>query len=871
MFILLIKLQHNLFLMRYLLAIIGSLSLLLTAPALAQTPNPSQMSTSQLLKYYQQAKASGMSDMQIEQAAMAQGFTLDDIAKLRGRLTNAQSEDPNKGRVRRDSVGVGRRQMGMEDMDRPQQGNQNNDGYQNNGNFQNSNNYQNQSQNQQQSDANRLSDTQRRIFGASLFNKSANGKIDFAPDLKLATPKNYVLGPEDELIVDIYGNAVENFRLDISPEGTVKMLNLAPVYVNGLTIEEAKERIISRLRQAYSGLGRPNSGTYATVTLGNVRSIKVIVTGEVARPGSYNLSSLATAFNALYYSGGPTENGSLRKIEVIRDNNVVAKVDLYEFLMNGNLKNSVALQDQDVIMVYPYQNRVELLGEVKHEGLFETKPGETFADLIRFAGGYASNAYTAAVQYRRNNGRELSVGQVSKDNADTFTPQDGDVFEVGKVLERYENMVLVEGSVYRPGLYAIEDGLRTVKDLITKAEGLQEDAFLNRAVLERKNDLREPQVLSIDLRKLMRGETEDIALKRDDKLIVKSVQDLQEKRTVSIQGAVNNANTYPYAEGMTVSDLIYLADGYAEAAIPYRIEVARRVKGDTVSAASAQTTQIFRFDVDQDLKILTGNQRFELAPFDVVFVRKSPNYEQQKTIVLEGEVMYPGRYAILNNAERISDIIQRAGGLKPNAYLAGARLTRPLLEEQEKDARLIESRELEKRVLSESGNSLLSGGQRKLRADSLAALTLLPLHRQLVGLDMVSILKNPDQPANIVVQEGDSIIIPVRVETVRIMGEVLNPSIVNFDPSYSFSDYIAQAGGYSDHARKNKAYVAYANGRLDRTDHFLFFPIRPKISPGTTISVPAKLAKTGREATTGERIAILSLLSTLAITVIRLF
>ncbi|WP_373514107.1 SLBB domain-containing protein [Persicitalea sp.] len=836
------------------------LCLCLAVPASAQTPDPSQMSNSQLMKYYQQAKASGMSDMQIEQAAMARGFTLDDIAKLRGRLTNAQSENPSINRSRRDSLNGGRRQMGMENMERSAQSTQ----------FDNNLQNQNQSQNRQ-SETNPLSDTQRRIFGASLFNKSDNQRIDFAPNLNLATPKNYVLGPEDELIVDIYGNAVENFRLDVSPEGTVKMLNLAPVYVNGLTIEEAKERIISRLRQAFSGLNRSGSGTYATVTLGNVRSIKVIVTGEVARPGSYSLSSLATAFNALYYSGGPTESGSLRKIEVIRDNNVVAKIDLYQFLLNGELKNNVGLKDQDIIMVYPYQNRVELLGEVKHEGLFETKSGETFADLIQYAGGYASNAYTAAVQYRRNNGRELRVGQVSKDNAETFTPQDGDVFEIGKVLDRYENMVLVEGSVYRPGMYAIEDGLRTVKDLISKAEGLQEDAFLNRAVLERKNDLREPQLLAIDLRKLMRGETEDIQLKRDDKLIVKSVQELQESRTVSIQGAVNKAYTFPYAEGMTVSDLIYLADGYAEAAIPYRIEVARRIKGDTISTASTQTTEIFRFDVDKDLKILAGNQSLELAPFDVVFVRKSPNYEQQKTIVLEGEVMYPGRYAILNNAERISDVIQRAGGLKPSAFLAGARLTRQISDEQMRDSQLLESTILERRVLDEPGENVLTSGQRRLRADSLASLTTKQTGRQLVGLDMVSILNNPDQPANILVQQGDSIIIPRRNETVRIMGEVLNPSIVNYDPSFSFSDYIAQAGGYSDNARRNKAYVAYANGRLDRTDHFLFFPIRPKISPGTTISVPAKLVKTGRETTPGERIAILSLLSTLAITVIRLF
>ncbi len=823
------------------------------------------MSTAQMFRYYQQAKASGMSDMEIEQAALARGYTLDDIAKLRRQLEGAQSEGGNRVGGKRDTLGVTRNLIRTRPTEEPQDqfqdypgdrfGNKNQDRFSEQDRF-------------RENKKPPLSEIQKRIFGAPIFQ---NAYLDFAPNLRLATPKNYILGPDDELIVDIYGNSVENFRLKVSPEGTVKMLNLAPVFVSGLSIEAASERIVSRLRQAFSSLNRPGSGTTANITLGNIRTINVIVTGEVTRPGSYSVSSLSTAFNALYASGGPTENGSFRKIEVIRNGNPVAKFDLYELIVDANWKNDITLQDQDIIMVYPYQARVEIVGEVKREGIFEASPSDTFQDLIRYAGGYTSKAYTAAIRYQRNTGKEFKVGLIDAGQASQFTPKDGDLYEVGEILDRYENSVSIEGAVYRPGLYALEEGSLTVKDIIQKAEGLQKDAFLYRAIINRKNDLLQPQVLSFDLGKLMRGEIADIPLQREDEVIIKSVKELKAKETVSIQGAVNKGDSFPYAEGMTVSDLIYLAGGYSESATPYRVEVARRVKNDSVTNNSTETTQILTFDVGQDLQVLPENRRFELMPFDIVFVRKAPSYEEQKTIVIEGEVMYPGRYAILNNAERLSDVIQRAGGLKPNAYLAGARLKREITETEEKDSRVLEKTTIERDLYNDASESLLTSRQRRVKADSLASVSVKTTNRELVGLDMVSILNNPDQPANILVQQGDSIVIPRRVETVRIMGEVLNPSIVNYDPSFSFSDYIAQAGGYSDKARKSKAFVAYANGRLDRTDRFFFFPIRPKISPGTTINVPAKLAKTGRETTTGERIAILSLLSTLAITLIRFF
>jgi polysaccharide export outer membrane protein len=843
--------------------------ILVGVDARAQVPNPSQMSNSQLLRYYQQAKASGMTDMEIEQAAMARGFTVDDIAKLRQRVEGAQSEGGNRvgGRdtlgVTRDRIQARPTQSQSDPLDSMDPRYQDPLGSSNQG--RSSYNSQNQ---RRENNVPPLSETQKRIFGAPIFQ---NTYLDFAPDLRLATPKNYILGPDDELIVDIYGNSVDNFRLKVSPEGTVKMLNLAPVYVSGLSIEAASERIVSRLRQAFSSLNRPGSGTYANITLGNIRTINVLVTGDVARPGSYSVSSLSTAFNALYASGGPTENGSFRKIEVIRNNNVVAKIDLYEFIVNANMKNDIGLQDRDIIMVYPYQARVELIGEVKREGIFEASSSDTFADLIRYAGGYTSKAYTATIRYERNTGKELKIGLINADQVATFVPKDGDLYEIGEILNRYENSVSIEGSIYRPGFYAIEEGSSTVRELIKKAEGLTEDAFVNRAILKRNNEFLEAEVLSFDLGKLVRGEINDIPLRRGDKLVIKSVTELKAKETVSIQGAVNQGETFPYAEGMTVSDLIYLAGGYSEGATPYRVEVARRVKNDSVLTDGSQTTQILTFDVDRELQILTQARRFRLMPYDIVFVRKAPGYEEQKTLILDGEVMYPGRYAILSNNERISDIIQRAGGLRPSAYLAGARLTRQISSIQQQDSEL----------LKELGNDPLMGRQsagaqspasvsaNQTKIDSLRAKN--SSTRQLVGLDLVSILNNPAQPANILVQDGDSILIPRQVETVRIIGEVLNPSLVNYDPKYSFNDYISQAGGYTDNARKRKVFVSYANGRVDRNKRFLFFNDRPTIRPGTTINVPLSQPKRENTTSPSERIAILSLISTLIFTVIRLF
>lgn len=764
------------------------LFLLTSLVSYAQKPSsskvdPGTISNDQLLKYYQQAKAMGMSDMQIEKAAMEKGYTIDDITRLRQRLDESMNRSGTGSKAKRDTVGT-QRVNPNESID--------------------------------SSGLATLKNTSKpsQIFGASFF---ANSAMTFEPNLRLATPKNYILGPDDVLVVDIYGNAVDNFTLRVSPEGTVKMLNLSPVYVNGLTIEQATDRIINKLRTAYSSLNR--SGTYANITLGAVRSIKVMVTGEVERPGSYTVSSLATAFNILYQSGGPTANGTYRKIQIRRNNSVIRTIDLYDFLLDADLKDNISLRDQDVLLIPPYENRVELTGEVKRPGLFETKTGENLNNLLRFAGGFSTEAYSASINLRRSTGREYKVSSVSKSAFDNLQPENGDKFNVGKIINRFENRVLIEGAILRPGEYALEPNSSTVGELIKKAEGLREDAFLSRAVILRKKENLEPELIAFNLGDLINGKTPDIALKKEDQVQINSISDLKGEYKVTISGSVNNSGTFDYSERMTVEDLILLSGGLSEGAVPYRIEIARRVKDDTTGLAPFQNVRIYSYAIDKSISVQKENAPFELQPFDMVFIRSSPRYETQKTAFINGEVMFPGHYPIISNFERISELISKAGGMRPNSYIQGAQLLR-------------------------DGKP--------------------------VGLDLKSILKNPDQSANILIQLGDTLIIPKKLETVSIGGEVLNASIVNFDKKDSFGDYIAKAGGFTERAKKNKSYVVYPNGIVDRTRKFLFFNVYPKVEPGSTITIPVKAEQQVQRMSSGEKIALFSLMATIGLSVINI-
>ncbi|MCE7069501.1 SLBB domain-containing protein [Dyadobacter sp. CY327] len=759
------------------------------------TPTPSTgapVSNSQAVEFYNQAKQSGMSDMDIEKAALQRGYTLDDISAMRKRLEQT-SKDNTKNDPNRDQLDETREQDDLDELEE-------------------------ETNNERDTTAAGRARARRlnRTFGSSFFRRSST---TFEPNLRIPTPRNYILGPDDELIVDIYGNSVDNFRMKISPEGTVKMLNLAPVYVNGLTIEQASERIVNRLRQAYSTLNRPGSGTYSTITLGNVRSIRVMIAGEVVRPGTYTVSSLSTAFNALYVSGGPGRNGSYRNIDIIRNNKIIRQIDLYRFLIDADLRDNIALQDQDIILIRPYETRLELTGEVKKSGIFEAKAGETLKDILKYAGGFTPDAFTQLIQYQRNTGNNFVIGSIDSAQVNTFIPKNGDIYNVKRILEVVANQIEIRGAVTRPGVYPLDERTKTVKDLITISQGISPRAFLNRALLERSSGDSQTGLVAIDLRKLMNNEIPDITLLPGDILTIKSVEDLKEFTFLSVKGSVINPGEYYYYKDITIADLIFQAGGYTEGGIPYRIEVSRRVKNDTTGLPSDQNVRIFTLDVADNLTLNEQDQKFTLNPYDIVLVRKSPRYETQKTVTIFGQVNYPGTYTILNNFEKISDLFPKAGGMRKEAYIEGARFYR---------------------------------------------------NQELVALDLKAIIEKPSIPANLLLADGDTIYIPKKSEMVRIQGGVYNPSLVNYDPGFNFQDYISQAGGFAERARKNRVYVSYPNGRTHRTSKFLFFRSYPKVQPGSTVTIPLKEPKLEQPMSRGERLAIISLFTTLAIALIRI-
>ena len=749
-----------------------------------------QLSDDQVEEFYRRAQSSGLNEMQIEQAAMSQGSTLDDVTKMRRRIAQIRTKSGRSATgqtMSSDSGGVTRTLPG------------------------------NLSRRTVYSDSLPLlrADTVRRpvVFGASLFQ---NASLSFEPNLRIATPRGYVVGPDDEIIVDIFGASSENYKLRVNPEGSVKVLNLAPIFVTGLTIEQAEKRIISRLQQAYSGLGRAGSGTSATVSLGQIRSIRVTLLGEVVKPGTYSISSLGSAFNALYLAGGPNpETGSFRRISIIRGNRVVRTIDLYDFLLRADQRDNIRLQDQDVIRVADYETRIEFAGEVRRPAIYEVLPGETLKTVLGFAGGFTDEAYSASITLRRNTARERKIFTITTDGLNIFAPQRGDRYTVGKILERFENRVQITGSVMRPGEYALEPGLTTVKELIQRAEGLRKDAFMNRANIIRERPDMDMENISFDPGKLLRGEVTDIPLLRQDSVVIQSIRDLRETFTVNIEGAVNKPGAFPFVNDMSVADLVAQAGGFREGASATTLEVARRVVADSVGGAGQTSVKLFKVPVDRNLTV-NGTDSFVLQPFDIVSVYSAPYYEAQQRVFIGGEVLQPGFYAVANRTERISDLIRRAGGLKTDAYLSGAQF-----------------------------------------------------HRQgsVVATDLRLIIEKPSTEGNLRVEQGDSLLIPKRAETVQIQGAVLNPTAIAFESGFTFEDYIDQAGGFTENARRSKAYVTYPNGQKDRTRRILYANFHPKVQPGSVIIVPFRPMDNQR-LSPAERIGILTVITTLAATVL---
>ncbi|HEY0668787.1 MAG TPA: SLBB domain-containing protein [Sphingobacteriaceae bacterium] len=774
----------------------------------AQTPSAADMknirvdelSDDQIRAYYSQAQAQGLSDDQLEQAALAQGMNPVEVKKLRARVDKLKGQGSSTSGTSPGAVpgNRGGRELNYEPDTLP-------------------------STDPSTPEEKAL---RSKIFGADIFK---NTNLSFEPNLRLATPPNYQVGPDDQLLIDIYGYSEASYELTVSPEGTINIPYIGVIQVGGLTVEAATAKIRSRLSTIYSGI--KNGNTHVSVAIGNIRSIKVILTGEVTKPGTYTLPSLATVFNALYESGGPTVNGSFRQIEVIRGGRRLATLDLYDFLLSGQMKNNLQLRDQDVIRIPTYKKRVEVVGQVKHPGIFEMLSGETLTDLLRFTGDFNERAYQARIKVLKNTATERKIADILSTEFTAYQPESGDKFFVDEILERFENRVTINGAIFRPGQFELEPGL-TLRQLIEKAEGLTEDAFQNRGYITRLGDDLQTNLVSFNVSRVLSGQDADIPLKREDVVTISSIFDLKEAYNVRVDGEVQRPGELPFAEGMSLEDAIIQAGGLKEGATEQRIEVSRRVKNSNALSTSAQTAEVYQINIGRDLKGATAN--FLLQPFDIIMVRPSSGYEIQRQVKVEGEVLYPGFYTITRKDERISDLVKRAGSFTALAYPSGASLKRPgasMASDKNKIDTAVENREKLSKI-------------QRLQPTAKEAADLAKQEEALrnfyVGINLDKIMTEPGSKYDLILEEGDILRIPKQLQTVKINGEVLYPVTTVFSTGKNFKQYISQAGGFSSRSLKRRSYVIYANGAVRSTKKFLFFNNYPIIKAGAEIYVPKK-------------------------------
>ncbi|EOR94019.1 hypothetical protein ADIARSV_2853 [Arcticibacter svalbardensis MN12-7] len=765
----------------------------------------------QVRQLIQRAESVGYSDAQLEQMAAAQGMKAEEIAKLRTRVEKIRKSSPETSKTPNTQLNQNDESTGRSYVD--------SDSSINNRNLVNQNKA-------ELKDA--FGNLIPKIFGAELFK---NNDIRFEPNLRMATPRGYIIGPDDQLLIDLTGDNEANYKLQVSPDGSIRLQYVGLIAVGGLSIEQATAKIRSAMGSTYPSLksGRTN----IAVNLGNIRSIKITLLGEVVKPGSYTLSSLSTVFNALNASGGPNENGSFRKIQVIRNNRVVSTIDVYNFLLKGMQSGNIRLQDQDVINIPVYEARVEMSGEVKRPALYEVLPTESLADVLQFAGGFSNKAYSAKIKVLQNTNKERQITDVNAGDFSDYKPKNGDKYVVETILDRFANRVEISGAVFRPGQFALEDGL-TLKQLIAKADGLKEDAFLNRGYISRLNADNSLALLSFDVAKVLAGTQEDILLRREDKVTISSIFDLREEFSVDIKGEVREPGSFPYAQGMTLESLIQMAGGFKEGATPNRIEIARRVRNSDATSLSAKTADIITVNIPVDLRL--RDSVITLQPFDVVSIRSAEGYEIQQQVRVEGEVLYPGFYTISRKDERISDVIKRAGGLTALSFADGASLKRPGAD----SAQDVRSRSTVDRQKEERLNLL---NLDRLKADGATDSTdqdVQILGSDLVGIDLERILKKPHAKFDLILEGGDIIRVPKQLQTVKVTGEVLRPINVVYKPGKRMKGYINGAGGFTYNASKRGAYIQYANGSVDAVSHVLFFNFYPDVKPGAEIFVPKR-------------------------------
>ena len=657
------------------------------------------------------------------------------------------------------------------------------------------------------------------VFGRNIFNTR---NLTFEPSVNIATPLNYRLGPGDEVIIDIWGASQNTIRQQISPDGTINIQKIGPVNLNGLTIAEANDYLKKTLNKIYNGLNNANDPTSdIRLTLGSIRTIQINVMGEVVQPGTYSLSSFATVFHALYRAGGVSDIGSLRNVQLVRNGKNIATIDVYQFIMKGNIQDDIRLQEGDVVIVPAYDILVKIDGKVKRPMRFEMKKDENLSTLISYAGGFDADAYTRSLRVVRQNGQEYEVNTVKDLDYSVYKMRNGDVVTAEAILNRFTNKLEIRGAVYRPGIYQLNGKLNTVRELVNEAQGLTGDAFLNRAVLYRQREDLTTEVIPVDIKAIMDGTSQNIILTKNDILYIPSIHDLEDRGNVVIHGEVAKPDSYPYADNMTLEDLIIQAGGLREAASVVRVDVSRRIKNPRSTVDNDTIGRTYTFSLKEGF-VIDGTPGFVLQPYDEVYVRRSPGYQAQQNVVVEGEILFEGSYAMTSREERLSDLIRKAGGSTKNAYLRGAKLTRVATEGEKKrmgDVIRLMGRQLGEAMMDSLG----------VRVED----------HFTVGIDLEKALANPGSTADIVLREGDVVFIPKSTNTVKISGAVMVPNTVSYIAGKNIDYYLNQAGGYSDNARKSKKFIVYMNGQVTKVKG----SGKKQIEPGCEIIVPNRSKK----------------------------
>ncbi|CDD96113.1 polysaccharide biosynthesis/export protein [Bacteroides intestinalis CAG:315] len=769
-----------------------------------------QMSDDQVIQYVKEANKSGKSQKQITTELLRRGVTKEQVSRIQQKysesntVSNKSNEMPSQLRQRTlvDDGGGQRRTTDYSEVGMPDE----TVGARVDNRVDN------------RADNTATTDNASQIFGHDVF---TNRNLTFEPSINLATPVDYRLGPGDEVIIDVWGASENTIRQSISPEGTIQVSGLGPVQLSGMTVKDANAYLQREFSKIYSGISGSEPTSQIKLTLGDIRTIQINIMGEVAVPGTYTLSSFSSVFHALYRAGGVNKIGSLRSIKVVRNGKTIADLDVYDYLMKGKMKDDIRLQEGDVIIVNPYESLVRIAGKVKRPMFYEMKPTETVATILNYAGGFTGDAYKKAVRIIRKSGREHQVYNVDEMDYSVFRLDDGDSISVDAVLKRFENRVEIRGAVYRSGLYELSGTVNTVKQLIKKAEGLRGDAFLNRALLDRENEDLSHEVIAVDLGGLLKGTVADIPLQKNDILYIPSIHDLKEEETISIHGEVANPGTFLFSKNMTIEDLLVQSGGLLEAAATTKVDITRRIKDPKSTSFSSVLGKTYSFDIKDGL-VVGGEGDFHLEPFDEVYVRKSPAYRKQQNVVVAGEVLFGGNYALVKKNERLSDLISKAGGITPDAYVKGARLIRKMTEEEQR-------RQADAVRMARMGEG----------KDSISVEKLNISDTYTVGINLEKAISNPGSDFDLVLREGDVLFIPEYINTVKISGAVMYPNTVLYKRGESLRYYINQAGGYGNLAKKKKAYVVYMNGTVSRPKS----RDKKAIEPGCEIIVPSKEEK----------------------------